>query len=156
MITLLKYNKKKISLILLSFIILTSLYHPSASQALACPELNIPRLSLKRCVTPGDQSHIDSGNVVLWYNENNVTWIVGHRSSHGSTFLSLPKLRIGDLVNYSNSWFIINEMRLVNRHNLSMIEDLITSKTPRLLLQTSKSGSIVYFWRAEKLDLKWN
>jgi hypothetical protein len=121
-----------------------------ASPAAACTRLFIPRLGVDRCVVQGGQAEIDAGNVVEFtaLTGGSVVWVAAHRSSHGSSFAALPGLVNGDYVQYSESWYRIAEMRLVDR-TAPDISDFYDTSSPRLVLQTSKSETIVYIWRAD-------
>lgn len=158
MITFINNTKKKLSLVLLFLLFTFTIYQPSSAQAVYvnyCEQLSIPRLSLDRCAVYGGQTRLDQGLVVIWYKADNVTWLAGHRSTKGSTFSSLTNLRLGDVVVYESSLFIITEFRIVNRHNPSEIWDITSSPLPTLILQTSKSNSHSYIWKADKLTFNW-
>ncbi|MEO7370581.1 MAG: sortase [Ilumatobacteraceae bacterium] len=86
---------------------------PSATTNL--PQLSIPSIGLTRTVVIGDQPQIDQGNVVnygddddrCWPGQGCTVWLTGHRTSHGSVFNRVPKLKAGDAmsVRYNGSTY---------------------------------------------------
>jgi hypothetical protein len=79
---------------------------------------------------------------------DNVSWLAGHRSSHGSTFSSLTSIKIGALVEYRGVTYTVAEYRLVNRFSPGDVMNWTRSDTPQLVLQTSQANNNVHVWRA--------
>lgn len=112
---------------------------PTSRVDAACDQLSIPSLGLRRCVVPGAQARIDAGNVVRYTSlpSDNGSWLAGHRSSHGSTFISLTGIEIGAQVSYRGITYRVAEYRLVNRFSPGDVMDWTRSATSLLVLQTS-------------------
>jgi len=125
-------------------------FSPTRSAQAACDQLSIPSLALQRCVVPGAQAQIDAGSVVRYtsLSSDNVSWLAGHRSSHGSTFSSLTSITIGAQVSYRGVSYSVAEYRLVNRFSPGNVMDWTRSATPLLVLQTSQANGNVHVWRA--------
>ena len=116
----------------------------------ACDQLSVPSLRLSRCVVGGNQVQIDEGHVVRYtsLSSEHVSWLAGHRSSHGSTFRSLTGIQIGALVTYRGVAYSVAEYRLVNRFAPGDVMNWTRSGTPLLVLQTSQANDNVHVWRA--------
>jgi len=125
-------------------------FSPTQRAEAACDQLSIPSLGLQRCVVGGGQGQIDDGNVVrvTALSNDNVSWLAGHRSSHGSTFISLTSIEIGSEVSYRGATYSVVEYRLVNRFSPGNVMDWTRSATPLLVLQTSQANGNVHVWRA--------
>jgi len=139
-----------LALIVIAVFSVTPLSPTSRADA-ACDQLSIPSVGLQRCVVPGAQAQIDAGNVVRYtsLSNDNVSWLAGHRSSHGSTFNSLTSIQIGAQVSYRGVSYSVAEYRLVNRFSPGTVMDWTRSARPLLVLQTSQANGNVHVWRAE-------
>lgn len=116
----------------------------------ACDELSIPSLGLSRCVVPGNQVQVDEGHVVRFasLSGSNVSWLAGHRNSHGSTFSALPELEIGAVATYRGVTYRVEEYRLVDRFSPGDVVGWRHSASPQLVLQTSQLDGRVHVFRA--------
>jgi len=123
---------------------------PTQRAETACDQLSIPSLGLQRCVLGGGQAQIDDGTVVrvTALSNDNVSWLAGHRSSHGSTFISLTSIEIGSEVSHRGAIYSVAEYRLVNRFSPGNVMDWKRSAMPLLVLQTSQANGNVHVWRA--------
>lgn len=126
---------------------------PGAGSVAACDAVEIPSLGLSRCVVAGDQSEIDAGHVVRvdYLSSADVHWLAGHRTSHGSTFSSLPQLRIGATVRFRGVVYVVTDYRIVDRFRADEVMPWMASSTPSVVLQTSASGNLVHVWRSVAL-----
>jgi hypothetical protein len=124
--------------------------NPTVADADTCDRLEIPRLSMERCVVPGDQPQIDSGSVVRVddLSSQTVHWLAGHQTSHGGTFRDLTGLRMGDTVRYRDRSYTVVDYELIERGAPGRVVEWSLSSTPSVLLQTSYSSSEVHIWRA--------
>jgi hypothetical protein len=116
----------------------------------ACDELAIPSLGLSRCVVAGNQVQVDEGHVVRFssLSGSNVSWLAGHRNSHGSTFSTLPGLKIGAQATYRGVSYRVVEYRLVDRLSPGDVVGWRHAASPQLVLQTSELDGRVHVWRA--------
>ena len=138
-----------LALVVVAVFSLTPLSSTQRAEA-ACDQLSIPSLGLQRCVVPGAQAQIDAGNVVRYtsLSSDDVSWVAGHRDSHGATFISLTSIQIGAQVSYRGVSYSVAEYRLVNRFSPGNVLDWTRSATPLLVLQTSQANGNVHVWRA--------
>jgi hypothetical protein len=142
----------KVRLIVLAAVAAVAMtpFAPTSRVEAFCDQLSIPNLALERCVVPGAQAQINAGDVVRYtsLSSPNVSWLAGHHSSHGSTFLPLTDLEIGAEVVYRGVSYRVAEYRLVDRFSPGSVLDWSDSPTPLLVLQTSQANGNVHVWRA--------
>jgi hypothetical protein len=126
---------------------------PGAATVAACDAVEVPSLGLSRCVVAGGQPEIDAGHVVRvdYLSSADVHWLAGHRTSHGSTFSSLPQLRVGATVRFRGAVYVVTDYRLVDRFRADEVMPWMASPTPSVVLQTSASGNLVHVWRSVAL-----
>jgi hypothetical protein len=126
---------------------------PGSATVAACDAVEIPSLGLSRCVVPGGQVQIDAGHVVRvdYLSSADVHWLAGHRTSHGSTFSSLPQLRVGATVRFRDRIYVVTDYRLVNRFSADEVMPWMASPNPSVVLQTSATGDLVHVWRSVAL-----
>lgn len=134
-------------------VVVTSLATPSSSgvSLATCDTLSIPAIDIERCVVPGDQAEIDTGEIVRVERLSTpvVHWLAGHRSTHGAPFGALPELGIGDAVLYRGASYVVVEVVTVERYDDGHVLDWVGSTSPTVVLQTSNGTDHSMLWRAD-------
>jgi LPXTG-site transpeptidase (sortase) family protein len=86
---------------------------PEAPTVDAGVHLSIPRLGIEASVVAGGQDAIDQGHVVHYWapgwrepvgaGEPGTYWLAAHHETHGSPFLALPEVQVGDRIAVTTS-----------------------------------------------------
>jgi hypothetical protein len=123
---------------------------PGSVGAAGCDRLDIPSLSLSKCVVGGGQAQINAGKVVRLTTLSTpvVDWVAAHRTSRGGPFRKLTKLEIGAVVSFHGHDYVVQEYALIDRRDVSPVLHWYATDVPTLVLQTSASGRTLHLWRA--------